>query len=72
MIIVTKEVSIRAEHEIKAREGFLLLLRKETLDDPFAYIVVINIVTLFLDSIISTNSRYRRLKKRLIDVLDHI
>jgi hypothetical protein len=68
VVIVTKKIPLGVESE--AKEAFLWLLGEEITKDLSELILAINIVALFLNGIISVNTRHRRLKERLMDSLD--
>jgi hypothetical protein len=70
VVIVTEKIPPGVESE--AKEAFLWLLGEEITKDLSKLILAINIVALFLNSIISIDARYRRLKERLIDSLDQV
>jgi len=70
VVIVTKKIPLGVESE--AKEAFLWLLREEIIKDLSELILAINIVALFLNSTISVNAYYRRLKERLMDNSDQV
>lgn len=67
VVIVTDKITPRAEIEEEARNAFLWMLREETTKDLSKQISAIDIVALFPTGTMSVDSRYRRVKERLME-----
>ncbi|PVH90608.1 FabD/lysophospholipase-like protein [Periconia macrospinosa] len=72
VVIVTDQISPRAEIEEEARKAFLWMLREETTKDLSKQISAIEIVALFPNGTMSIDARYRRVKERLMERSDQV
>jgi hypothetical protein len=70
VIIVDETDSPHPQHERDAKENFLQLLRNETAQDPFQFILKIDVVAVLPKGKVSNVARYRPLKERLMESSD--
>ncbi|KIV98622.1 uncharacterized protein PV09_09590, partial [Verruconis gallopava] len=72
VIIVTESVSSTLDYEKNAKTTFLWFLRQETQKNVSTYVSSIEVVALLPEGRVSPESRYRRLKERLLDGCDEV
>ena len=72
VVIVTDLVSSSPDYEKNAKKTFLWFLRQETKKNVSSYVSSIEVVALVPADRISSESRYRRLKERLLDGCDQV
>ena len=72
LILVTQALHPSTEREIDARQKFLELLKQETPEDIFEQVSAIEVIALFPSGSLSTRSRHRLLRERLMDRSDRV